>query len=134
MDAVVNAVIKEAVLDFGPYTISGSPKYGGSVHGNMGALEVYRVKYSKYDDLSRLTYEPQVGQVGTTRWDGDSGIPIMVDVTEDDNGANIIESLLAESGTRCQFRVQFFTTTNWDSVADLICLDKALLKVKYTLP
>jgi hypothetical protein len=130
----VNATISEAILDFGAYSVTGNPTYGGSVHGNMGAMEVYRAQYQRFEDLGRLAYDFPAAQAGTVRWDGVSNTPLLLDVTLDKNGVNIIQSLLAENSVRCQFRVQFFTTTNWDSVADSICFDRAMLKVVYTAP
>ena len=57
--------------------------------------------------------------------------PLAVDVTQDNSGNNVIQQLLMDGAARCQFRVQFFTSTNWDSRADLICLDGMILKITY---
>ena len=130
----LNAVIKDAVLDFGAYTVNGNPIYSGAVHGNMGAIEVYREQYGKYEDLGRLAYEFPAAQIGTLRWECDVLAPLKINITRDVNGVNVIQALLAESGTRCQFRVQFFTTTNWDSKADSICFEGVLLRVNYSVP
>ncbi len=130
----VNATIKEAVLDFGAYTVNGNPTYGGAMYGNMGAIEVYCQQYGKFEDMGRLAYEFSATQVGTLKWEGDSTAPLTLNVTTDNNGINVIQALLAENSTKCQFRLQFFTSTNWDSIADSICLEGALLKVVYTAP
>jgi hypothetical protein len=130
----VNAVIEEAVLDLGTYTISGNPVYSVSGWGNMGALEVYQYQYDPTADLGRLGYDFPASLVGSLKITDLSGSPLKLDVMHDSYGNNIIETLLASGQSRCQFRVQFFTTTNWDSKADMICLDTAVLHVRYSIP
>jgi len=129
-----NAVVNEAVLDFGDYLINGNPSYSSASWGNMGALEIYTIQYTKFDDPGRIAYESPQTSVTSLRLSADSSVPISVDVTTASNGNNIVQSLRNDGQTRCQFRIQMFTSTNWDSKADSICLDNARLRVKYSSP
>lgn len=130
----VDAVIDEAVLDMGAYTISGNPVYTVAGWGNMGALEVYPYQYGMNIDIGRLAYEFPAAQAGSFRLNDISGSPLKMNVTLDSSGNNLIGRLKAEGQSRCQFRLQFFTTTNWDSKADMVCMESAVLRVKYSLP
>jgi len=127
-------VVNEAVLDFGDYLINGNPSYSSASWGNMGALEIYTIQYTKFDDPGRIAYESPQTSVTSLRLSADSSVPISVDVTTASNGNNIVQSLRNDGQTRCQFRIQMFTSTNWDSKADSICLDNARLRVKYSSP
>ena len=129
-----NAVIDAAVLDLGAYGIMGNPIYSVSGWGNMGALEVYPYQYGPTADMGRLGYEFAASQVGSFKLADVSGAPLKLDVTLDNSGNNIIGQLRAGGQSRCQFRLQFFTTTNWDSKADMVCMEAAMLRVKYSLP
>jgi hypothetical protein len=129
-----NAVIEEAVLDLGAYGISGNPVYSVAGWGNMGALEVYQYQYGPTADMGRLGYEFPAAMVGSFKLADISGSPLKLDVTLDNAGNNIIGRLLSSGQSRCQFRMQFFTTTNWDSKADMVCMDTAVLRVKYSVP
>jgi len=128
------AVVEEAVLDLGGYTIIGNPSYTSSNWGNMGALEVYSYQYGVFASLGRLGYEATAPLAGSLRIDEITGAPMKIDVTNDSSGSNIIQKLLAERQGRCQFRVQFFTSTNWNSLTDMICMENAVLRVKYRVP
>ena len=127
------AVVKQAVLDLTGYTVIGNPTYSNASWGNMGALEIYQYQYGSAGSLGRVAYEataPMVGSVKLTDLQG----PLAVDVTLDDRGENMVQKLLSTAQGRCQFRLGFFTSTNWDSKADMICLDGAVLKITYSMP
>ncbi|MFA5398926.1 MAG: hypothetical protein WC169_07395 [Dehalococcoidia bacterium] len=129
------AEIGREVLDLTEYSIVGNPTYSGATWGNMGALEIYQYQYGSMGSLGRVAYEsaaPAVGSVklmAVQRTD-----PLLIDVTLDDHGNNMIQKLLSSDQGRCQFRLGFFTSTNWDSVADMICLDRAVLRITYKVP
>jgi hypothetical protein len=125
------ATIKEAVLDLSDYTVIGNPTYSASNWGNMGAMEVYQYQYGSFDGLGRLGYDATVPVSGSLRLTELTGMPLKVEVTNNSSGINVIQKLLADGQTRCQFRVQFFTTTNWDGKADMVCMDSAVLRVTY---
>jgi hypothetical protein len=129
------AVVSSAVLDLTGYSILGNPVYSSARWGNMGALEIYQYQYGSMGSLGRVAYEsaaPGVGSVKLTS--AQETAPLLVDVTLDDQGGNVIEKLLADAQGRCQFRLGFFTSTNWDSVADMVCLDRAVLRITYSVP
>ena len=128
------ARITEAVLDFTGTTSLGNPSYSISNWGNMGALEVYQVQYGLPADLDRIAYESTASRVGSLQLTDAAVTPPQLDVTRDSNGNNVVQQLMDGVQSRCQFRLQFFTSTNWDSKADQICLEGAVLRVKYTLP
>jgi hypothetical protein len=123
--------ISEAVLDLSGYTAIGNPTYSASNWGNMGALEVYQYQYRSFDSIGRLAYDATIPVSGSLRITELTGMPLKLDVTNDSSGNNIIQRLLADGQTRCQFRVQFFTSTNWDSKTDMVCMDSAVLRVWY---
>jgi hypothetical protein len=129
------AVISEAVLDLTGYSVIGNPTYSSSNWGNMGAFEIYQYQYGAAGSLGRIAYEASAPMVASVKLsDLQSGAPLLVDVTLDDRGENMIQKLVSGAQGRCQFRLGFFTSTNWDSKADMICLDSALLKIKYRVP
>jgi hypothetical protein len=130
----VNAVIEEAVLDLGAYSIAGNPVYTVAGWGNMGALEVYQYQYGSTLDMGRLGYEFPSPSVGSFKLVDTSAPPLKLDITLDNAGNNVIGRLLSGGQSRCQFRMQFFTTTNWDSKADMVCMETAVLRVKYSVP
>jgi len=130
-----NAVISEAVLDLTGYSVIGNPTYSSSNWGNMGAFEIYQYQYGSAGGLGRIAYEASAPMVASVKLsDLQSGAPLLVDVTLDDRGENMIQKLMSSTQGRCQFRLGFFTSTNWDSKADMICLDSALLTIKYSVP
>ncbi|MHB8085449.1 MAG: hypothetical protein ACYDHZ_06465 [Dehalococcoidia bacterium] len=129
-----SAVINEATLDSDNYAVIGSPTYGKSNWGNMGALEFYQVRYGSSGDIARIDYESTAPLVSSIKLTDLTGTPLKVNVTQDNNGNNFIQQLLDSGAARCQFRVQFFTSTNWDSKPDLMCLDGMVLRIKYSLP
>ena len=129
------AVVSEAVLDLTGYTVIGSPTYSSANWGNMGALEIYQYQYGSAGSLGRLAYESTGPMVGSLKLaDLQAGAPLLVDVTLNDRGENMLQKLISTAQGRCQFRLGFFTSTNWDSKADMICLDGAVLRIKYSVP
>jgi hypothetical protein len=129
-----SALVSEAILYLGNFTVIGSPTYSKSNWGNMGALELYQVQYGSSGDIGRVDYESTAPLVSSVKLANFTGMPLRIDVTQDNSGNNVIQQLLSQGVARCQFRAQFFTSTNWDSKADLICLDGMVLKIKYTMP
>ncbi|MCX6002392.1 MAG: hypothetical protein NTY79_07670 [Chloroflexi bacterium] len=129
-----SAVISEAVLDLTGNTALGTPTYSKANWGNMGALEVYLYQYGSLESAGRIAYESMAVPVGSLKLTETGDTSLTLDVTLDSNGNNIVQQLMNNAQSRCQFRAQFFTSTNWDSKADQLCLDGALLRVKYTLP
>lgn len=127
------AVVKQAVLDLTGYTVIGIPTYSNASWGNMGALEIYQYQYGSAGSLGRVAYEATAPMVGSVKLIDLQG-PLAVDVTLDDRGENMVQKLLSTAQGRCQFRLGFFTSTNWDSKADMICLDGAVLKITYSVP
>jgi hypothetical protein len=127
------AVVKQAVLDLTGYTVIGNPTYSNASWGNMGALEIYQYQYGSAGSLGRVAYEATAPMVGSVKLIDLQG-PLAVDVTLDDRGENMVQKLLSTAQGRCQFRLGFFTSTNWDSKADMICLDGAVLKITYSVP
>ena len=85
------------------------------------------------ENLGRIAYESSTSLVGSLKLTG-ADTPLKLDVTLDSAGNNVVQQLMNNAQSRCQFRVQFFTSTNWDSKADQLCLEGALLQVKYTIP
>jgi hypothetical protein len=129
-----SALVKEASLNLDSYNVIGSPTYNKSNWGNMGALEFYQLQYGLSGDIGRVDYESTVPLVSSVKLTDFTGLPLIIDITRDNNGNNFIQQLLAGGAARCQFRAQFFTSTNWDSRADLVCLDGMVLKITYSMP
>ena len=121
-------------MDLNGYALAGKPTYATANWGNMGALEVYQYQYGSSASLGRLAYDAAAPVIASLRLTELTGDPLEVDVTNDSNGNNVIQRLLADGQSRCQFRVQFFTSTNWNGKADMICLDGAVLRIKYRVP
>jgi hypothetical protein len=129
------AVVSGAVLDLTGYTVMGNPTYSSANWGNMGALEIYQYQYGSAGSLGRLAYEAATTMVGSMKLaDLQAGGPLLVDVTLNDRGENVVQKLISTAQGRCQFRLGFFTSTNWDSKADMVCLDGAVLRIKYSVP
>jgi hypothetical protein len=129
------AVVREAVLDLTGYSVIGNPTYSSANWGNMGALEIYQYQYGLAGNLGRIAYESTVSVVGSLKLaDLQAGAPLLVYVTLNDRGENMLQKLISGAQGRCQFRLGFFTSTNWDSKADMICLDGAVLRIKYSVP
>ena len=126
-----NAVVEEVILDLSQYVKTGDPTYVRSMWGNMGALEVYHVQYGRFDDLGLFAYNQaaKLTQNGVfmkyplSSW--------AWDVKNASDESPVIQNLIQSGSIRSQFRIQFFTSTNWDGVSDAFCFDNATLKVKY---
>jgi hypothetical protein len=126
-----HAVVQEAILDLSDYTMSGNPTYTLGAHGNMGALEIYFYQYGNYDELNTFAYNRAASIIlggGLIEYPLS---PWELDVTRSNSGEDVIQDLVSAGESRCQFRLQFFTTTNWDGVADMFCFDDATLTIKY---
>jgi hypothetical protein len=128
------AIISEAVLDLTGNTALGNPTYSNANWGNMGAMQVYQYQYGSLESAARIAYESTTSPVGSLKLTDAANPPLQLDVTLDGAGNNVVQQLMNGAQSRCQFRVQFFTSTNWDSKPDQLCLEGALLRVKYTVP
>lgn len=129
-----NAVIEAAILDLSKCTVSGEPTYVKGPHGNMGALEFYHCPYGKYDDLGRSAYMKIVPLTQNGAQQEYPLDPWQWDIKESSEGEPVIQDLVQSGAPRCQLRIQFFTSTNWDGVADMICFKDAMLTVYYSVP
>jgi len=123
-----NATVKEAILNLSNYTVYGSPTYMRSSWGNMGALEVF---HTQYTDLNYKAYTEPATLVANGSFTNYPLLSWAWDVKNSDDGQPVIQDLIQQGRSRCQFRIQFFTTTNWDSITDMLCFDNALLTIKY---
>ncbi|MFA5078251.1 MAG: hypothetical protein WC541_02055, partial [Dehalococcoidia bacterium] len=129
-----NAVVTGAVLDLSAYKKIGNPTYDIGMYGNMGALDIYFSQYGTLSDLDTLAYNrPGTPVSGGSITDYPKS-PWLVDIMSSSNGENVIQNLVQSGQSRCQFRMQLFTTTNWDSVSDMLCFDDAKLVLKYRIP
>jgi len=129
-----DATMVEALLDLSDCTITGDPTYVRGRHGNMGALEVYHYQYGSYDDLDRSAYI-KIAQL--TEGGSHQEYPLNPwkwDIKESTDGDPVIQELVRSSSSRCQLRIQFFTSTNWDGIADMICFADTNLVIRYKLP
>jgi len=128
------AIIQEAVLDFGDYIQMGDPSYTRSMWGNMGKLEIYNLQYGGFDDLGFASYSGAGKLVAETEFKSYPALALAFDVRYSNTGEPVIQNLVRDGASRCQFRVQFFTSTNWDGVSDMLCFDNASLSIKYSVP
>jgi hypothetical protein len=126
-----DAIVNQAILDLSSYTVMGSPSYMKGSWGNMGALEVY---YVQYTDLDNKAYNQTSTLTANGNFTNYPLSPWAWDVKDSIDGQPVIQSLIQQGQPRCQFRIQFFTTTNWDSISDMLCFDNATLTIKYVLP
>ena len=134
-----NAVIDEVVLNLGGYTSTGLPTYTdpvyGPQYGNFGALEIYKVQYGTYENLDTLSYNDPGKLVASGKITSYPVVaPWKLEIKDPASGKSSVQGLVAAGQSRFQLRMQFFTTTNWNGVADTLCFDKATLMVKYHLP
>lgn len=134
-----NAVIDEVVLSLGGYTSTGLPTYTdpvyGPQYGNFGALEIYRVQYGRYADLDTLAYNDPGELVASGQITNYPMVsPWSLTIKDPVNGNSSVQGLVKAGQPRFQLKMQFFTSTNWNGVADTLCFDKATLMVKYHLP
>ena len=123
-----NAIIKEAILDLSNYTVYGDPTYIHGSWGNMGALEVNHLQYT---DLNYRAYTETAMLVANGNFVNYPLAPWAWDVKNSSDGQPVIQGLIQQGKSRCQFRILFFTTTNWDSITDMLCFDNATLTIKY---
>jgi len=133
-----NALIDEVVLSLGGYTSTGLPTYTDPVYGprygNLGALEIYRYQYGTYEGLDTLAYNGQGELVASGKI---TNYPLAVwnlEIKDPASGKSSVQGLVIAGQPRFQLRIQFFTSTNWNGVADTLCFDKATLTVRYHLP
>lgn len=126
-----NALIKEAILDLSNHTKHGDPTYRRSIWGNMGALEVYHIQYSSFEGLGFAEYTAMAKLTANGTFTEYPISPWAWDVKDSNDGEPVIQNLVRDGIPRCQFRIQFFTTTNWDSVMDMLCFDNATLTIRY---
>ncbi|MDD5398115.1 MAG: hypothetical protein PHU70_03435 [Dehalococcoidia bacterium] len=129
-----NAVVTDAILDLSGYKKVGNPTYDIAMYGNMGALEIYFFQYGALSDLDILAYNRPGTLVSGGNITEYPVSPWLVEAANSSNGENVIQNLVRAGQSRCQFRMQFFTTTNWDNVSDMLCFDDAKLIVKYRVP
>jgi len=134
-----NAVIDDVALSLGGYTSTGLPTYTdpvyGPQYGNFGALEIYRVQYGTYADLDTITYNDPGTLVSSGKI---TNYPLLspwkIELKDPVSGQTSVRGLVKAGEPRFQLRMQFFTSTNWNGVADTLCFDKASLTIKYHLP
>ncbi len=124
-----DAVINEAILDLSNYTVYGAPTYVKSTWGNMGAIEIY---FAQYTNLDYKPYTQDTKLTANGKFTDYPLSPWTVDVKDSIDGEPVIQGLIQQGNPRCQFRIQFFTSTNWDSTSDMFCFDNATLTIKYT--
>lgn len=129
-----NAVIQEAILDLSECTITGDPTYVKGQHGNMGAVEVYHYQYGDYDTLDRTDYLKSAQLTANGSFQNYPLQPWRWDIKKADDGEPVIQQLVNSGASRCQFKIQFFTSTNWDGIADMICFEQATLTIRYLPP
>lgn len=136
-----SAIIDEAILDLSNYVQAGNPSYTGTATGRMapmvsgmGALEVYFYQYDDFSNLNIMAYNRPATLVNGGNIINYPLSPWTVDVTNSYLGEQVVQNLVQSGQTRCQFRIQFFTSTNWDMKADQLCFDNAGLIIKYREP
>ncbi len=134
-----NAVIDEVVLSLGGYTSTGLPTYTdpvyGPQYGNFGALEIYRVQYGTFENLDTLAYNDPGQLIASGKITNYPMVsPWSLAIKDPASGKSSVQGLVIAGQPRFQLRMQFFTSTNWNGVADTLCFDKTTLMVKYHLP
>jgi hypothetical protein len=135
-----NAMIDEVALNIGEYTTTGSPTYSdpinGPQYGNFGALEIYRYQYGTYEDLDTFAYNKPGELVASGKITNYPIAPwnLALDIKDPSSGKLSVQGLVIAGKPEFQLRTQFFTSTNWDGVSDMLCLDQAVLLIKYHLP
>ena len=134
-----NAVIDDVALNLGGYTSTGLPTYtdptNGSQYGNFGALEIYRVQYGTFENLNTLNYSDPGELVASGKITSYPVVaPWKLEIKDPASGKLSVQGLVIAGQPRFQLRMQFFTTTNWNGVADSLCFDTATLTIKYHLP
>jgi hypothetical protein len=129
-------VIEEAILDISDYTKTGNPTYD-AMFGGMGALRVYHHQYGDIDNiinatmtwsnrLARLTHNGSFTKYPLSPW--------AWDVKNSEDGDPVLQGLVQTGQARSQYMLEFFTSTDWDSEADMLCFRNVTLTVKYIVP
>ena len=100
----------------------------------MGAVEIYQYQYGSFDDLGFSDYDESAEMAEDGEFIDYPLSPWECDVKNSDEGTPVIQNLLTSGATRCRFRIQLFTSTNWDGISDMLCFDNAVLTIKYSVP
>ena len=133
-----NAVIDEISLNLGGYTTTGNPTYtdpvNGPQYGNFGALKIERCQYGTYEDLNTNAYNKPGELVASGEITSYPLSTWNLAIMDPASGTSSVQGLVTAGQAKFQLRAQFFTSTNWDSVRDMLCFDQAKLTVKYHLP
>jgi hypothetical protein len=131
------AVIKEAILDLSNYTKTGNPTYE-TMYGGMGAMLVYHHQYGTLADTDTLTSDIWWNRTAKLTKNGSiinyPQSPWAWDVKNSDAGESVIQTLVQNGQTRSQFMMQFFSSTDWENEADMLCFSNATLTIKYIMP
>jgi hypothetical protein len=131
------AVIQEAILDLSNYTKTGTPSYQ-TMYGGMGAMLVYHHQYGKLSTEATIT--SPIWWNRTAKLTANGSIinypqsPWAWDVKNSETGESVIQTLVQTGQTRSQFMMQFFSSTDWDNEADMLCFSNPTLTIKYTMP
>jgi len=128
-----NITVKEAILDLSNYTMKGAPSYMRGQWGNMGALTIYHLQYGQFENLGFKAYTDPGKLVANGETTVYPRSPWVLDVKDANDGVPVIQNLIQQGKARCQFRIQFFTSTNWDSTSDMLCFDNATLTIRYSI-
>jgi hypothetical protein len=133
-----DALINEVSLNLGDFTTTGNPTYtdpiNGPRYGNFGALEIYRYQYGTYEDLNTFAYNRPGELVASGKITQYPLSPWNLKIKDPVSGNLSVQGLVIAEQPEFQLRMQFFTSTNWDGVPDMLCFEKAMLTVKYHLP
>ena len=126
------AVIKEAILDISRYTKTGDPKYE-TMYGGIGAMKVYHHQYGKLADTDTTTSLVWWNRTAKLTENG-SFInyplsPWAWDVKNSADGEPVIQTLVQNGQARSQFMMQFYSSTDWDSMADMLCFSNVTLTI-----
>ncbi len=101
-------------------------------------MKVYHHQYGKLSDTDTIT--SIVWWNRTAKLTENGSIinyplsPWAWDVKNAEAGESVIQTLVQTGQTRSQFMIQFYSSTDWDSVADMLCFSNATLTIKYTMP
>jgi hypothetical protein len=131
------AVIKQAILDLGSNTMIGNPTYE-TMYGGMGVMQVYHHQYGKFPDTATTTSLIWSNRTAELVENGSfityPQSPWAWDVKNSEDGKSVIQTLVQTGQTRSQFMIQFYSSTDWDSVADMLCFSNPTLTIEYTMP
>jgi len=130
-----NAQIDDVSLDIGGYSSNGSPTYtdpvNGPQYGSFGAITIERYQYGTFADLDTLAYNRPGELVASGEITSFPLAPWKLAIMDPVSGQSSVQGLVRADQPRFQLRAQFFTSTNWDSVRDMLCFEQAILTVKY---